>query len=350
MSTERTKRIVFLMADAWACGLYRCYMPALWMNKLGLAEAYCSFHGAFKGERPFDYSLLFGHGLENKAGLVGSNHFVSEEELWAEFAGVDAIVYQRQEKKIALDHLRFMKANGKKVYCEFDDSLTGHPVKSTAKHWQSPEMVRLYSQMCEEATGVIVTNEFLGNEFRKFNKNIIVLPNTIDCSQYTDARADEPSVGFAGSPGHKRDFKYLGYTLSKIAKKYALRFFGYDPSDIPAKYIGSSDLKEYPGKLSGAFSVGIAPLIRDNFSASKSAIKWLEYSMSGIATIAEDFGPFKCIRNGEDGYLANRNWEELIDNLMQDESERERIVRNAQERIRKEFSIENEVYNWANLI
>jgi len=343
------KKIVFLMADAWACGLYRCYMPALWMNKLGLAEAYCSFHGAVKGSRPLDYQLLYGQGLVNQAGLIGNKNFVSEEGLFAEYAGVDAVVYQRQEREIALSHLRFMKAHGKRVYCEFDDSLTGHPIKATAKHWQSPEKVKLYTQMCEEATGVIVTNEVLGNEFRRLNSNILVLPNSIDCTQYRDGRADL-SIGYAGSPGHKRDFKYISYTLTKLARKYAVKFMGYKPDDIKAEYIGSAKISDYPSKLSGAFSVGVAPLIRDDFSDKKSNIKWLEYSLSGIATIAEDFGPYQCIKHGEDGYLANRNWDELIEHLMTNESERERIVRNAQERIRKEYSIENTVYNWANLL
>jgi len=279
------KKIVFLMADAWACGLYRCYMPALWMNKLGLAEAYCSFHGAVKGSRPLDYQLLYGQGLVNQAGLIGNKNFVSEEGLFAEYAGVDAVVYQRQEREIALSHLRFMKAHGKRVYCEFDDSLTGHPIKATAKHWQSPEKVKLYTQMCEEATGVIVTNEVLGNEFRRLNSNILVLPNSIDCTQYRDGRADL-SIGYAGSPGHKRDFKYISYTLTKLARKYAVKFMGYKPDDIKAEYMGSTKIGDYPDKLSGAFSVGVAPLIRDDFSDKKCLVgDTLVVSVNGIKKI-----------------------------------------------------------------
>src|SRR4030067_3428431 len=193
------KKVVFLMADNWACGLYRCYMPALWLNKTGLAEAYCSFHGAKIGRKPVDYSMFRGFGLQNDAGLIGDKFFVSEEELWAEYAGVDAVVYQRQERDIALSHLRFMKAHGKRVYCEFDDSLTGHPIKATAKHWQSPEKVKLYTLMCEEATGVIVTSEALGSEFRRLNSNILVLPNSIDCTQYRDGMAGF-FFGWSGSP------------------------------------------------------------------------------------------------------------------------------------------------------
>lgn len=317
------------------------------MNKLGLAEAYCSFHGASKGIRPFDYKPFYGHELEYIAKVVmAANKFVSEEAMAAEFAEIGTIVYQRQEQAFAIEHLRFMKRHGKKVYCEFDDSLTGHPMKSVAKYWQTPERVKLYSAMCEEATGVIVTNETLADEFKRFNANVIVLPNSIDCSVYADARSDL-SVGYAGSVGHRRDFKYLEYTLNKLAKKYPLRFMGYKPEGINAEYLGHPDIGEYPAKLSGAFSVGLAPLIRDDFSAKKTNIKWLEYSMSGIATVAEDFGAYKCIRHGEDGYLVNRDWDFHIENLMSSEEERERIVRNAQERIRREYSIENTVHNWA---
>src|SRR3989304_5555305 len=82
------RKIVFLMADNWACGLYRCYMPALWMNKTNMAEAYCSFHGAKIGRIPLDYSLFNNFLLANTAGLLGNELYVSPEELRDEYSGV----------------------------------------------------------------------------------------------------------------------------------------------------------------------------------------------------------------------------------------------------------------------
>ena len=82
---------------------------------------------------------------------------------------------------------------------------------------------------------VITTTEIFANEIRKFNKNVIVLPNAIDPS---DPQFNEPTlpsekirVGWLGGSSHLHDLKLLDGTVSKLSQQQdKLQFYlcGFD--------------------------------------------------------------------------------------------------------------------------
>jgi glycosyltransferase involved in cell wall biosynthesis len=68
---------------------------------------------------------------------------------------------------------------------------------------------------------VITTTELFANEIRKFNKNVIVLPNAVDP---TDPQFNEPTlesekirVGWLGGSSHLHDLQLLGGMVSKLS-------------------------------------------------------------------------------------------------------------------------------------
>jgi glycosyltransferase involved in cell wall biosynthesis len=69
---------------------------------------------------------------------------------------------------------------------------------------------------------VITTTELFANEIRKFNKNVIVLPNAVDP---TDPQFNEPTeksdkirIGWLGGSSHLHDLKLLEGTVQKLSK------------------------------------------------------------------------------------------------------------------------------------
>jgi glycosyltransferase involved in cell wall biosynthesis len=67
---------------------------------------------------------------------------------------------------------------------------------------------------------VITTTELFANELRKYNKNVIVLPNAVDA---TDPQFNEPTpesdrvrVGWLGGSSHLHDLKLLDGTVNKL--------------------------------------------------------------------------------------------------------------------------------------
>ena len=68
---------------------------------------------------------------------------------------------------------------------------------------------------------VITTTELFANEIRKFNKNVIVLPNAIDPKegQFNEPTlpSDKVRVGWLGGSSHLHDLELLGGMVSKLS-------------------------------------------------------------------------------------------------------------------------------------
>lgn len=69
-------------------------------------------------------------------------------------------------------------------------------------------------------------------------------------------------------------------------------------------------------KISADFDLGIAPLAASHFNERKSALKFFEYSLCGLPTIASNVEPYAgCIRSGFDGLLVENSvdaWEQAL--------------------------------------
>ena len=95
--------------------------------------------------------------------------------------------------------------------------------------------------------------------------------------------------------------------------------------------------------------IGIAPLDRNDFNDAKSELKWLEYTAIGIPTIASNFGPYKrAIRHNEDGILVDIPdfWFPALNELVLDAQKREKLVKNATERLHADYDIDKKANNW----
>jgi glycosyltransferase involved in cell wall biosynthesis len=68
---------------------------------------------------------------------------------------------------------------------------------------------------------VITTTELFANEIRKFNKNVIVLPNAVDPQDPQFMEPTKPSdkvrIGWLGGSSHIHDLKLLDGTVSKLS-------------------------------------------------------------------------------------------------------------------------------------
>lgn len=340
------QKVLFYLNDTTGCSFYRCFMPALWLNKIGIAEAYCSYGLFSKGKKADDYSLFYSGELL-KSAQADRRITLTPYEFEKEFEDIDTVIYQRQSNASALVHLRAMKKLGKQVYVEHDDWMFGDTgLHDVNRIYADRNRRELFKVICRESDGIIVSTEFLGELFKDFNDNIIVCPNTIDPElwQWQDVRSPEMSIGFAGSASHLRDFKYVPlHTLIKIAP---VRFVGLNPRVNGIEVDGWIPIENYPREISGAFRLGLAPLKRNDFNASRSALKWMEYSMAGICTVAEDFGPYKVIDNGVDGFTINGDWIDTLNYLSDFPSVAEACVKSAQERILSDFSIHAGVHRW----
>jgi len=140
---------------------------------------------------------------------------------------------QDYEKSLSL--INKLKSEGIIVVGDIDDywlPTKEHPIQQLILANKIHEKI---VQNLKAASYVTTTTEIFANEIRKFNKNVIVLPNAIDPQdpQYNEETlpSDKIRVGWLGGSSHLHDLKLLDGTVSKLSQiQDKLQFYvcGFD--------------------------------------------------------------------------------------------------------------------------
>jgi glycosyltransferase involved in cell wall biosynthesis len=182
-------------------------------------------------------------------------------------------------------------------------------------------------RLCERA---IVTNDFLAGRMRACapDKDVRVVPNFLDREQLDVslrlheakrnsgfARDDRIHIGyFSGTPTHSRDFAIISDALVELLRsdpRVVLRLVGFlDPGSAFAEF--SDRIERFPlqdflnlQRLIAGVEFNVVPLQQNDFTNSKSELKYFEAAIVGTVTLASPTFAFRnAIRDGENGYLV----------------------------------------------
>ena len=183
---------------------------------------------------------------------------------------------------------------------------------------------------------VITTTEIFANEIRKFNKNVIVLPNAIDPKEPQFNQPTPPSdkirVGWLGGSSHLHDLKLLDGMVNKltpiqeklqyyvcgfhirgsvteinketgeqkqrpIKPEYKLFLDKFEEGEYPAikneNYVRvwTRPVEQYAKNYSN-FDISLAPIKNHIFNRMKSQLKVIEAGFYKKALIASNVGPY----------------------------------------------------------
>jgi glycosyltransferase involved in cell wall biosynthesis len=269
-----------------------------------------------------------------------------------QFLGVENVEYQWPDgKKEWLWHEDMVSSSGKKI---FNIEKNIHYLETFRANFRKADMVT-------------TTTEELAEEFRKINPNTVVLPNLISPQWFPpipEMNKKEVRIVWQGAAGHYEDLFFIHPVIMRILEKHdnvKFVFFGdyrfkklFDKCDqSKIEFHNWVSLDAYPYKLSLLNGdIGLCPLVDNEFNRSKSAIKWMEYSMVGMATIAANIPPYsKVISNGNTGILCNENeqeWEDALDKLIKDKAHRWAISCQAKDDVLANHNLEKKLHLWLN--
>lgn len=320
----------FWMADWSGCGTYRGIVP---MNALSEVEGHeTEYNNALSMEKAREFDVL----------IAQRTNLEAATRMFQELSAGDDVV----------------------TVFEVDDLLTQvHPSNMMAWNHYSRASHRdpLIANM-RVAQGVVVSTEFLGECMREYNDNVFVFPNCIDGSivDLPVEQGERLTIGWAGGSSHRIDLKRVAYPMKRVLRRnpdVAMHFLGDDYSavlGVPASqrihtpwFTGVLD---YIKALN--FDIGIAPLHPMAFNQAKSHIKTLEYAARGIPVVASKFGPYQdFVKHGETGFLAqyDKEWEEYVTLLINDEALRTKMSQAAQDQAR-EWDIRNHISRYATFL
>jgi glycosyltransferase involved in cell wall biosynthesis len=233
--------------------------------------------------------------------------------------------------------------------------------------------------MLSFSKGLFCTNDYLGKKITSEVKKIFnidlpyfVLPNYCNPDEWkfpVKTNKDRIVIGWHGSLTHDADLQMVLPHIKKIMEENEnvyLELLGGVNADFAIKHFkdwanlidrieliaGTKAWHNFPYHLcKQRWDIGIAPLIDDEFNRSKSNIKWLEYSLKGIPTVASDVEPYKNIKHGKNGFLVKENeWYGTLTELIKNASLRGKIAKQALSDVEKQWSYKGKGKLWRNAV
>lgn len=343
-----------------ALGYYRTYKPA---------KVIQGHEVDIRGTDIVNYGDTFETNWQNifkKYDLLWIMHFVHEQN-----ASAQAFFAKKYKKKLVYDlddnYLDVPKSNP--VYENFKKAESIEDVTSVKSRGT-------LSATLSFADAITVSTEplkeRLQEHFRKvfeMEKPIFVIPNMNDVRDWDYKPAPKHKsrivIGYSGSNSHQDDLMIVMPVIDKLMSKYANLWFeiigaidkkkldeyfkNFTPKNLErvAMLPATPTFWEYPEYLSKQkWDIGIAPLVDTAFTRSKSHIKWMEYSMYKIPTVASRVYPYfmelagrQTIDDGFTGFLCSTlsEWENKLEKLILSRTLRQQIGQQAYDHVKKEW-------------
>lgn len=184
---EVNMKVYFISSKYDGCYYVRCLLPL--------------FHNAWNGAKRFL--------TQPKA---------SNEEMFKGAMNADIIVFQRPDTPDKTKAIELLKKAGKKIVFDNDDTYrpdSGFPKLEIMGNKTMVEEINeeLYKNV-KQADLVTTTTDFLAQEYKPLNKNVVVLPNCIDPFDWSEPKrnkGDKVRIGLVGSVGYD-DYKTIEAT------------------------------------------------------------------------------------------------------------------------------------------
>lgn len=264
----------------------------------------------------------------------------------------DIIFIQREALFFGSSYFeRKAKQSGKKVIFDFDDAIWLPDTSPGNKKWAWLKKPEKFKENVANASVVIAGNNYLANEAIKYNKNVEIIPTTIN----TDFHKPKPElrgkdkivIGWSGSISTIKHFESIVPVLLQLKKKYngkiAFKVFGdgnYFNADLNIK--GKAWQSDEEVNELNSFDIGIMPLPFDGWTNGKCGLKALSYMACGVPTILSAVGVNTTIvENGKSGLLVSSEpeWYNALEKLIDDVVLRKQIGEGGRKRVVENYSV-----------
>lgn len=295
-------------------------------------------------------------GKQNQFSAVGREWLITEIKqfkpdvaIFCRYSGpnVDLMINQLREHNVP-------------IIFHIDDDLLNVPIEiGKTKHFEhnKPERKEAISTLIRSSDLVYCSTPLLVDRFRNLGFDAHNMRSgKINCSANILVQASEGPVRKVGYMGfdHAHDFELLLPELVRFLRErihVQFELFGSIPKPAELDEFGDRVTVIAPVRPYSAFrdafaarrwDIGICPLAKTEFNQVKTNLKWVEYSAVGAAVIATSGTIYDDCCSDECGLLVDgsEGWYGALLALCDDPSLRFRMVRNAQNRIRRDYSEE----------
>ena len=241
----------------------------------------------------------------------------------------------------------FIKKLNRKLVFDFDDAIFLPPPKRRSLLYNFryknsiPRILRISDY-------VIAGNEYLKQYALKFNRNVEVIPTSIDTEKYSvkkKEKKDKINIGWIGSRTTMFYLDRLRNVFTALAKRYKISLTVIGTGDYRVDGVETiARAWELEREISDlqCFDVGVAPLVNDGWALGKCGCKVVQYMGLGIPAVASPVGVHgKIIDDGVNGFLANSDeeWIDKLSQLIENETLRERFGLMGRKTVEERYSV-----------
>jgi len=245
-----------------------------------------------------------------------------------------------------------LKIQKVKVVFDFDDSIWLPNVSEANKNLNWLKSYSKTSKIITYADMIFAGNKYLFDYASQFNKNVKIIPTTIDTEEYvrikSDSKTESVCIGWSGSITTLQHFRYAEPFLKILKERYgdkihikAIGDKNYTNPELDVEAIAWN--KEDEIKELSSFDIGIMPLPDDMWAKGKCGLKGLQYMALEIPTIMSPVGVNEeIIEDGVNGFLAKEvdEWVDKISMLIESETLRQNIGQKARRTVVDKYSFE----------
>lgn len=235
---------------------------------------------------------------------------------------------------------------------DFDDAIWMQNVSEANKSLSFLKNANKTSDIISHSAMIFAGNQYLADYARGFNKNVFIVPSTIDTDIYKPpvkpAGQQQVCIGWSGSFSTVQHFATAIPALKKIKDKYGegVRFKiigdpNYYCEELDTKGVKWAAATEVQDLYD--IDIGIMPLPDDEWAKGKCGMKGLQYMGVGIPTLMSPVGVnTQIITDGVNGYLpsSEEEWVNRLSQLIENEQLRNTIGNAGRETIVKKYSVD----------
>ena len=324
-----------------------------------------AFHNGFKSDRPSVDAPLD-----------------DNQKIQTDIRNADVIVFHRPEEEEYYNLAKLLKKDGKKIVMDNDDTfkIDWHPLAQFGADGGEKTLKdrdASINKFMGIADMVTTTTETLASEYRKYNDNVVILPNCVDPFDWDEPlknKTNKVRIGIVGSAALEYDYEPIKDVLRELNKRDDVQLFMFGLGDkkhrkenphvtkafkddydfwdsLNIDHFQWCPISDYPSKLNEArLDIMLIPRKDNYFNRCKSNIKFLEASMCEIPVIAQSFdnAPYEEISHGVNGLLVkdNNDWMKQIDYLINNDGARKIMAVKAKDYVLDNYNIEDRAHEW----
>jgi len=248
---------------------------------------------------------------------------------------------------------RWMRFMGVPYVFDFDDAIFLPNASEANQAFGFLKLPGKTATACRLAAHVMAGNDYLGEYAMRFNRQVTVVPTTIDTEKYVPPRprweSPKPLFVWTGSPTTVRYLESLAGALQRLCERYDFTLAGYRRARVSLPGIDIEMMPWTPEteavNLQGAWA-GLMPVPDDPWARGKCGCKALQYMAVEVPAVCSPVGMnVQLIRNGENGYLASSEdqWVEKLCLLINSAELRRRLGQAGRETVEAWYSAEVQV-------